>query len=104
MSIPITTPRGTLIVCVDGTNSRSFSVPGPIYRWSVNLITGRVYVCGLILPQAFAASGYAVVLDDVPLRSEFDVGYDIGRFKLAVLPKSITSLLTTVPLKIEERV
>ena len=102
MISPNTLP-GTHIVCIIDTEG-AFRVPNITkYRLGLQGLTkGRIYTVRGIEPTIYGINKFSVILneiDRIALGSQKARGYDIGRFKIAVLPKSITSLLENVPIK-----
>lgn len=105
MSIPLNTPPGTLIVCVDDSirhdltpwNTRSTDLRG--------LVRGKVYELAAI--EDCGGAPTAVLVGVKRSHQKHHVfkpnGFHVNRFRLAVLPKALTDILTSAPIKTKER-
>ncbi len=91
--IPTNTPNGTLVVCIE------FPLY-PVSTWTgKNLVIGNIYTIENIIN---GADGFPLVLlkecdnPKVMHRGKYEyIGYNLSMFKIAVLPKSLTDILST---------
>lgn len=90
------TPPGTLVVCI---NNGPIPLPnGKIYDAS-NLVVGQVYTLDKIIKSKPRGTYIAALLVEVSPTEKGVIGFKLDRFKPAVLPKCLTELLTTAPVK-----
>lgn len=105
------TAPGTLIMCINA-DIRAF--PSPYFKYARNahlsgLTAGQVYTLRKIIPSKVSRNNFEVILEEIdrgydPHSRKDEIGFDIGRFKIAQLPKSITSLLTSTPIKNDSKI
>lgn len=93
------TPPGTYIVCIDDIANGQYNKSS--VKNLDGLKKGSVYTVKNIEPYDNTLSGFIVVLNEIRRRVKEVDGYDIARFKKLELPKSITSLLTNIPVTVD---
>ena len=97
MISPMTAP-GTKIICVDDGPTELFGV---IFD-NDGLRRGEVYTLEGIFPAPDVREEPGFIVTLAELKRDVDlIGWNIGRFKIASLPRSITSLLDVVSTDLE---
>ena len=103
MLSPNTAP-GTKVVCIDASSSKNFGIKGTVgpYDAAKYLELYKVYTVTRVNQHDKAMTGFSVELAEIPPRRSRDLGFSTARFKPAVLPKELTSLLEVVEVKDKE--
>jgi hypothetical protein len=92
--IPLNTPPGTEIVCIDD-DINSHLVAGVNYRKEFCLSRGTVYT--LKRWSCNELGNPTVHVHELPRRGITDPGYDARRFRLLEIPRCLTELLEREP-------
>lgn len=100
MISPWTKP-GTKVVCIDAVAHTRY-MRGVPTRALMPLVEGEVYTVLNVHQTDADIGGFTVYLSEIPLRSTFDNGYSLRRFRPAELPRCLTDILIAVPLAISD--
>ena len=104
MLSPNTAP-GTKVVCIDASSSKNFGINVKVaepYDAAKYLELYKVYTVTRVNQHYKSKTGFSVELAEIPPRDAGDLGFSTARFKPAVLPKELTSLLEVVEVKDKE--
>ncbi|MCC0003101.1 MAG: hypothetical protein H6871_09095 [Methylobacteriaceae bacterium] len=99
MTIPLSTTAGTLLVCINAD--------GPVRTLNGDPRPGDS--AGLVFKRIYTLRGWHPFIPEHVLLSEIErssngcaLAFHRARFKVAVLPRQLTELLRTAPLKVAE--
>lgn len=96
------TPPGTRIVCVDDVARAKYNTSGIIYGGGLDgLKSGETYTVHSVVEDPATTIGFNVVVAEISRKGRRK-GFTLERFRYAELPKCLTELLNTTPVRDKE--